>query len=385
MNMIKAIILHNIMAPYRLPLFTKIAKFKNIDLEVWFLSKSAKNRRWKLEENPRLPFKYKVLQKIEINFFAKDLFTWIFNPTFPWELLRSNYDVLICAGWLDFASQIGLLMCKILKRPYILWSESTINEPSWRRKLSLPLVKWIVNQADAYIATGTRAKEYLISLGANPEKIFVGISTVDIQHFQRESRMSKKEKETIKRKHQIKTKKIILFVGQFIERKGLRYLIRAFGEAKKRNDDIGLVLVGSGPLKSELAEICLREKIDDVYFIDHLEIDQLPKIYGLADLFILPSCEETWGLVINEAMACSLPVIATDKVGASVDLIKNGINGYVIKDRNIKDLSLSIEKIINNENLTKKMGKNSGDLINNFGPDNQAKAFKAAINHVLWI
>lgn len=370
------------MAPYRFPLFAEIAKDKNIDLEVWFLSESAKNRRWRISSGIKLPFKYKVLPKLEFNFRGKDLFTWIFNPTFPFELIKSKYDVVISAGWLDFACQAALFISKILRKRYVIWSESTIYEPSWRRNLTMPLVKLIVQYADACIPIGTRASEYLIKLGASPVKIFVAISTVDTKHFEKNSRISEKEKSFFKKKLGIKTNKLILYVGQLIERKGLRFLLRAFARLKKENPDVGLLIVGYGPQKQELLNICKKEKIRDVYFSRHVELDQMPKMYGLADLFVLPSTEETWGLVINEAMASGLSIITTDRVGASVDLVKNRENGYVVESSNVNELHKAMKTIVENPKLLAKMRERSKELINNFGPDAQARGFLRAINHV---
>jgi len=378
----KVIILHNFMAPYRLPLFAEIAKNKTLDVEVFFLSESAKNRRWRISSGIKLPFKFRVLPKLEFNFQGKDLFAWIFNPTFPFELIKSKYDVIISAGWLDFACQAAFFLSKILKKPYIIWSESTIYEPSWRRTVTRPLVKLIVRHSDACIPIGTRAKEYLIKLGASPEKTFVAISTVDIKHFEKTSKLTEKEKAILKKKLGIKTKKLILFVGQLIERKGLKFLLPAFARLKKDNPDVGLLIVGYGPQKQELLNICQKEKVGDVYFSGHVEVDQMPKMYGLANLFVLPSTEETWGLVINEAMASGLPIITANKVGASVDLVKNGENGYVVKGGNVNELYKAMKKIVENPMLLSKMGKRSQSLIKNFGPDSAAKGFLKAIDYV---
>lgn len=383
MKNLKVIIIHNIMAPCRFPLFSEIAKDPTINLEVWFLSESAQNRRWRVNSEIKLPFKYRVLPKVEVNFRRKDLFTWIFNPTFPIDFLKSNCDVLISAGWLDFASQFGFFLCKLLDKPFVLWSESTINEPSWRRNLAMPLVRTMVKNSDACIPTSTRAEEYLLQLGANPEKIFLGISTVDIKHFARVCKVTSEQKENLKQELGIKTERLILYVGQFLGRKGIKSLLSAFKIIKKTHDDIGLLLVGYGPQEEELKEIRKREGLRDVYFSGHVEVEEMPKMYGLADIFVLPSTEETFGLVINEAMAAGLPVITTDKVGASLDLIKEGYNGYIVPAADRQALAEALLKIIKSTDLCKKMGENSKRIIGSFGPEAQAKSFLQAINYVI--
>ena len=374
------VILHNIMAPYKFPLFAALAQDEKINLEVLFMSKSAKNRRWSLGEK-KLGFKYRILPKLEFNFFGKDLLTYIISYTFPFEFFRNKFDVLILNGWQDFACQVGILLCKLTGRRYIIWSESTVNEESWRRSLTLPLVKLMVRGADACIAIGTRSREYFEKLGAAPQKIFLAQYTVDVDHFTRESRVGQSEKNAIKAKIGISTSKVILYVGQFIERKGLKYLISAYNNLKKEIGDVSLVLVGYGPQKKQLEVQIGQKKIQDVFFKDHVELPEMPKMYAIADVFVLPSYEETWGLVINEAMAAGLPIVTTDKVGASEDLVRDSQNGFVVQARNSRALKLALEKIVTSEALRDKMGRKSREIIKDFTPERAAGVFAEAIKY----
>jgi len=379
---IKVLILHNYMAPYRFPLFREISKNSELDLTVYFMSHSAKNRRWKVQPK-KLGFKYEVLPKIEFSFLGRDLFTYIINYTFPIKFLKSNFDVVISAGWLDFASQIGFLLCKLTNKKFIIWSESTINESSWRRYITFPFVKFLVKQSDACVAIGTRSKEYLLKLGSISEKIFVGFSTVDIDLFRTKSKIYKKERKVIRKKLGIKTKRVVLYVGQFIERKGIIYLLKAFEELNKKYKDVTLLLVGYGPLKEKLIDYVEEHGLHNVIFISHIEVQKMPQMYSVADLFVLPSIEETWGLVINEAMACGLPVVTTEMVGSSVDLVKNFYNGLVVPERDYLSLHQSIQEIITDTKAITTMSKNSEELILNFTPKIVAKSFVKAVKYAL--
>jgi len=381
-NKIKVLILHNYMAPYRFPLFGLISKNKNIDLTVYFMSRSAKNRKWK--KLPKLNFKYKVLPKLEISYFGKDLLAYIINYTFPFLFVREKFDVVISAGWLDFASQAAFFLSKFTKTKFIIWSESTINEPSLIRTITLPFVKYLVRNSDACIAISTRSKEYLISLGAKVNKIFIGYSSVDNKLFYRLSRLNSNEIQRIKSSYNIKSKKVVLYVGQFIERKGIEYLISGFKKYINENPDTSLLLVGYGPSEDQLKKMSSDLVNKNIFFVNHVEIDLMPKIYGIADIFVLPSLEETWGLVVNEAMAAGLPVITTDKVGSSIDLVKNGINGFVVKSKSSMQIYLKLKRILSNPGKINSMGSNSSKLINNFSPENQASAFIKSIQSVVF-
>ena len=370
------------MAPYRFPLFKEISRYPEFDVIVYFMSRSAKNRRWKISSN-ELGFKYEVLPKIEFSFFGRDLFSYIINYTFPIKFLKSNFDVVISAGWLDFVGQMGFLLSKLTGKKFIIWSESTINESSWRRTITLPFVRFLVKHSDACVAIGTRSKEYLLKLGSIPEKIFVGYSTVDVDLFKTKSKNFKKERKAIRKKLGIKTKRVVLYVGQFIERKGIFYLLKAFEKLNKKYKDVSLLLVGYGPLEEKLIKYVDENNLHNVIFKSHIEVQKMPQVYSAADLFVLPSIEETWGLVINEAMACGLPVVTTEKVGSSVDLVKNFYNGLVVPEGDSLSLYQSIREIITDRKIITTMSKNSEELILNFTPKIAAKNFVKAVKYVL--
>lgn len=377
----KVALLHNIVTPYRTPLFEKLSQIPFINLKVFFFSESGKNRRWDVRKD--FEFAYEVLPGLSLDFKSEDLFSYWINPTIICQLIRNKFDIVISSGWDSFASQASFFICKLLGKPFILWSESTINEKSWRRTVSLPLVKFMVRHSDAYIAIGTRAREYFTCLGAKLQKIFVAYSTVDIECFKNKSNILKEKRNKLKEKMGIKTNGVITYSGQLIERKGLFYLLQAYKKLRNDCQDVSLLILGYGPQEKRLKEICKEENIENVFFTGFIEYNDLPTYYVVSDLLVLPSLEETWGLVINEAMACGLPIITTDKVGASVDLVKEGINGYIIEEKNIAQLYEAMKKIVLNLSLQKKMGEQSRKIIEDFGLDNQVSGFVSAIKYVI--
>jgi glycosyltransferase involved in cell wall biosynthesis len=378
----RVLLVHNIMAPYRFPLFRALARHPDIDLTVWFMSRSARNRKW-AEAKEDLGFDYEVLPSIELNHFSRDLFTYILNYSFPWRYARRRFDLMISAGWLDFASQAGFFASKALGRKFVLWSESTAFEPSLRRSLALPLVRAMVAGADACIGVGTRSREYLRALGAAEANLFTAFSTVDVELFRRVSAAARPTREQRKQTFGINRGRVLLYCGQFIERKGLRYLLAAFASIKQQYEDIALVLVGYGPARADLLAEVTRLGLSDVHIIDHVEVADMPKMYALADVFVLPSTEETWGLVINEAMACGLPVIVTDKVGSSVDLVGEGENGFVVPAGEAGGIAERALRLLKDDALLARMSGCSAERIQNFTPERAAAAFAAAVRHAL--
>ena len=382
MRRYKVAIITNIPAPYRIPLFEKIAEHPSVDLHVYFTAVSEGNREWSVELSDR--FNYKILPGFTLKYPGKELFSYHFNISIIQELIRNDYDVIIAGGYASFATQISFFLCKMRKVPFILWSGGTINEPSLLRKISLPLAKFIVRNSDACIAYGTRAKEYLVSLGASPEKVFIAYNTVDTDFFRQQNFKFKAQKDDLNDKMGIKNKKIALYIGQLIERKNVKLLIKAYSKLKDELD-IALLIVGNGMQKNELKNLCIKNNINDVFFVGFKQKEELPWYYAMSDLFVLPSAQEVWGLVLNEAMACGLPVIATDKVGASVDLIKNQENGYVVESRNIEQLYEAMKKILANPKIEESMSKRSQEMIEeSFTIEHAAKGFVSAIEYTVY-
>jgi len=381
MRKYRVVLINDIIAPYRLPLFEKLSQSPLIDLQVYFLGESTKERRWKTGLSCR--FNYKVLPRIELSFRVPDLFTYLVNPTFPLCLIRENYDVVITDGWFNFACQAAFFMSKMMGKSYIIWSRSTMYEQSLLRWTSLPLVSLIVRHSDACIAPGKRAKEYLVYLGADEKKIFTAANTVDVDHFRRVSRLTTKDTWEIKQSLGIKTRKVILYVGRLIEKKGVEYLIEGYSKLRREYHDVSLLILGYGHKKQELRKLCQSQNIPGVYFVNHVEMDEMPRFYGIADLFVLPSRRDIWGLVLNEAMACGLPVITTKKVGASVDLVREGVNGWIVAEENPAELYGAIRKIVTNSSLRQKMGQESSRIIRRFSIDNAANGFLSAIEYVM--
>jgi glycosyltransferase involved in cell wall biosynthesis len=378
---LKIVLLHSIMSPHRISLLRQLASTPALDLKVIFFSEQEDNRRWRTPQE--VGFAYEIPPHLALKIRGKDLFTYHINPTVPLKLLRQPFDLLICTGWDSFTTQSAFFVCKLLRRPIILWSGSTAYEPSWRRTLATPLVRLMVRGADAYIAYGTRAKEYLVQLGAPPEKVFIATNTVDIDYFHQASRLTSIERQEIRRQLGITARQVILFVGQLIERKGVATLIHAYAKLKETHPDAGLVIVGYGQQEAALKALCAEKRLADVHFLGAADLPEMPRFYGLADLFVLPSYEEVWGLVINEAMACGLPVITTHRVGASVDLVREGVNGYVVEDGDVVQLYEAMRKIVLNDDLQLEMGRASQEMIRRFGIEQAVQGMIDAIGYAL--
>jgi len=140
-------------------------------------------------------------------------------------------------------------------------------------------------------------------------------------------------------------------------------LLEAYSQGSSKNKK--LFFVGDGPLRSKIEKQIKKQKIKEVYLLGFQPRNIVPNFYTIANALVLPSDDETWGIVVNEAMCFSLPVITSSMVGAALDLVKDGYNGFIFPAGDSKKLASCIEKLINlpeNERLI--FGQRSFEMIN---------------------
>lgn len=368
----------NLPSPYVIPRFNELSKL--VDLKVVFFNTILSNRNWDILLNEAL-FEYEILEGKTIEIKDKDRnYISVSTKTVSVIKKEKRLDAVINFGWDSVSTYLNFLYCKWKRIPFFIFSESTFWEKSWRRTITLPVVKFLVRNCYGAIACGERSKEYFIRLGVKPKNIFIAPDSVDNELFSKE--LTNVQKVKIKKKWNIPTKnKVILYVGQFIERKGVKHLLHSFNKLKKEYPNTSLLLVGEGYQITELKEIIKKLSLKDVIFAGRISVKEMPSIYSISDMFILPSYEEVWGMVVNEAMCAKLPIITTEKVGCGPDLVKNGKNGYIIKENNSNSLYGAMQNILKNNKLNK-MGLNSYELIKNYTPKKNAEGIFRAIKSI---
>lgn len=377
----KVAIITNLPSPYRIPLFEKLAKA--FDLKVYFLHLKAEHRKWDVKLGDK--FDYELLPGYALKYRGHGmLVNYDINFSVIDKIQKENFDAIIIGGYVSFTVKIVLFLCKLKKIPFILWSGSTLyDEAQLFRKIYSPVIKLIIKFSDAFVAYGTWAKEYIMSFNVPSEKVFIAINVGNVDYFLEESKKLTGQKDSIKQKLGIKSKYNLLYVGQLIkERKGVEYLVDAFIKLKKENKDLGLVVVGDGPQKEELEEMC--HGIDNVYFTDFIQPDELPLYYAAADIFVIPSFYDRFSIVLSEAMASGLPAISTNKNAATVDLIEDGINGYVVEERSSEDIYNKLMSMLQDPENLKKMGENAKNtILKRANLDKTASGFIDAVNYTL--
>lgn len=358
MKNLKVAFIHNTIAPYRHPLFEALSEF--VDLTVYYCSVKHGKRKWDLW--PRsYDYKYKILPRIPIGDRS-------INPSIIKEIILNKFDVLILGGYIDPTNQIVFALGLILKIP-IIYSTEGIKEPrSIFGIITKPIRYLFAKKSDACIAQGNITKKYLRSLGAANAKIFIAHNCIDNELFIRLYQQFEKDKNHIRKRLGFNEKYLLLYIGQLIPRKGVFDLIKIYEKVIQKRKDTGLIILGSGPLKSQLLDIISKKGIPGVHFIEGgISFSELIKYYSIADIFVLPTLRDLAPLVINEAMACGLPIVVYDSAGNAKQFVFSDNNGYVIKKGDIDTFSKSIIEILDNKQLRKEMSNNSRKIITTIG------------------
>ena len=344
--------------PYRLPVFECL--HKQIEVEAFF---------------SRLkPFDHRDSISMKGCSFRSYCGHWLF-ALMPVHLLWRKYDVYM-VGQIGVESVAGafftLLVSRLRRKPLILWTDYIQTTYYRKTKMIKRLLgdfirKIFLGYCSAAIGFGSYTERYLKRVGRKGLPIFNIKQVVpETCYFSPSCEMKKMH---------YANKIVVLSVGYLRVGKGQDILIRTF--KNMRRSDAVLVIAGSGVEEQKLKS--LAGDSEHIQFVGHLEDEQKAEYYAAADIFVLSTEHDTWGLVVNEAMHYGLPVIVTDAAGAS-ELISD--NGIVIQPGNEEMLRRALTRLIENESLRKKMGEKSKTYISPYGVEYAAASFARIIRQV---
>lgn len=251
------------------------------------------------------------------------------------ELSRINPDAVAINGWAVPEAIAALRWCRRNKRRAIVMSETFL--PSGN-----PLKEWVkrrrVAQFDAALVGGRWHAGYLVELGFPGERIRTGYDVVDNKHFTRGAEVARQKKDRWRR--ELGLPEHYFFANtRFLARKNIDGLLRAYASLGDGAGDWQLVISGSGEMEWAWKDLARDLGLENqVHWPGFVQYNQLPIYYGLAGCFVHPAHAEAWGLVINEAGAAGLPVIAGDRVGATCELVQSGVTGSVIDSSRVETL-----------------------------------------------
>ncbi len=376
----RVVLIHNFLAPFRNPLFEELAR--RFDLEVWILGDIGVIREWDMKPS-EMNFRCRRIAGATLGIGSR-YNALLLNYALPRELAKSDAEVVICCGWDSPAAFYCGLWARCSPKPFILWSGSTAAETSKLRTWTTPIVRWLVRSANAWIADGSRAATYLASLGATSERTFPAFNAVDNAFYWEASRLNDAEKAAVRSQLGEDDGPVLIYVGNLLALKGVFELVEAFAIFGEHDATAQLFIVGEGGDGDTLRSRCVQLGITDrVVFTGFMEADEIAKCFGIADLLVLASRQEIWGMVINEALASGVPVLATDVCGAIADLVEEGVNGYVVPSGDAEVLADAMIRHFSAPETHEQMRAAARDRIASFTVNAAADTFERAVAAVL--
>lgn len=366
--------------PYRAPLFDRVGERPELDLTVIYAARTVADRTWAVESShpsvflrgPRIPGVRRFLHHDYVVSFG------------IWKALRSlRPDCVVVSGWSTFASQAAIGWCRLRRVPFLLIVASHDSGPrsAWRRAVKGSIVPRIVGRASGFLVTGTLARESMLARGARPDRVRVFANTIDVEGWAKRAGDLAGRRPELRRQLGLEgTDVAVLSVARLAPEKGHDTLIRAVAAAG--DPYLKLVLAGSGPERERLVGLAETLGIRPV-LVGDLPHERLIEVYCAADVFALLSEREPWGVVVNEAAACGLPLVLSDRIGAAPDLLRDGENGSLVPAGDEAAAAEALRRLASDPEARRLAGTRSRELVADWGYGPSVESFVAAVADAL--
>lgn len=304
-------------------------------------------------------------------------FMGIQNPKIIHKIKDFNPSAILIYGW-AYRSHLQVIRHFSGRVPIWFRGDSTLlNEgarwKSWARKLAL---FYIYKHVDKAFYVGTQNKKYFKEFGLKEVQLIFAPHSVDNERFAEDRSI---EADAIRANLGIPQNDIlVLFAGKLEWKKNPALLLEEFMKLDKPN--VHLLFVGNGALEKELKSRSNNFLSQNIHFLDFQNQYRMPIVYQSCDLFCLPSKSETWGLVVNEAMACGKAILVSDMVGCAKDLVSPSLNGNIFKSENSIDLTKHLKLLLSNKPKLAAMGAASKIIIKKWSFEKQVAQILSAFN-----
>jgi glycosyltransferase involved in cell wall biosynthesis len=336
---------------YNAPLFRLLTQRKKIDVKVFYTWSQSSNgliydpgfgieKKWDIPLLDGYNFYFSFNSSKEP---GSHKFSGIINPYLISELKNYNPDAILVYGW-SFDSHLKVLRYFKKKVPIYFRGDSTLisgmSGNKVKRLLRQLALKWVYSHIDFALYTGRLNKEYFMKHGLKDSQLIFMPHAVDNERFSAANKGSSLNFD-LKQLGIGYNDKIFLYAGKFERVKNLELLITAFLEVG--DPTAHLILVGSGELETRLKALSKNSR--NTHYIPFQNQGYMPLIYRLADVYVLPSLNETWGLSVNEAMCSSSAILVSDRCGCSPDLVHENRNGFIFKASSKADLKAKLSTL----------------------------------------
>lgn len=361
----RLVILTEIISPYRIPLFNALAQHPEVDLHVIFLAETDPTlRQWRVY-NEEIRFSHQVLPSWRKQLGPCNV---LLNRGLSRALSAASPEAILCGGYNYLASWQALVWARSHNVRFLLWSESNQHELRRGHALVELLKREFISRCDAFVVPGQWAREYLRVHKVKEDVIFTAPNAVDNDLFATAAAEARRNPAAHRRELNLPLR-YFLFVGRLVREKGVFELLSAYAKLEDwLRNQVGLVFVGDGECREQLQRQADSVSPRRVQFTGFVHREQLAIYYALAEMLILPTYTDTWGLVVNEAMACGLPVILSRSAGCGPDLVKENWNGLLVAAKDVTSLVSAMAGLASQPSLRATMAAHSFQHISHFSP-----------------
>jgi glycosyltransferase involved in cell wall biosynthesis len=371
---------------YLAPVYREISRDPTIDLTVYFFSDSSIGKHFDVEFGREFEWSTPLLEGYKYRFLpsSKGKPT---GKTWEWpnwdvlaEVISQKYDVIWINSYIGTNACFARVAAMISGTPVFFRDDTNLltPRPLWKRILKGVFLRNFLRGAWA-LYVGEEARRYWKFYGIPKQRLFFSPHCVDNNFWSSKAAELAPQRREIRNSFGVNDDApVVLFCGKFIPKKQPLKLLTAFA-AVRREMPCWLLMVGDGALRAEVEQRIRDEDIHNAILAGFLNQNELPYAYTAADIFVLPSAyNETWGLVVNEAMNFSLPIVVSDTVGCGKDLVRDGWNGYCFDHDDEQALAERLRMLIVDAERRREFGRNSAELIANYTVQDCAKGIVKA-------
>lgn len=350
----------NIPTPYQLDFFDALAECFNLTLILF--SEIENNRQWTLKKDAKL-YSTIVLKNSAI---IRPILRYIPSFHFSWSIFKTAWqdkseNCIVGGNYFspNFVIALFILRLKRKKRKITFFTEPiSVNRYKWQYLLKWCLLLQVKIQCNSIFAIGKNAVDSYNYYGIKNEKIIIPYN-IDVSKFDKNNLDNSVIKQ-LKSDLGIEQDTIVLLSsGSLIPRKGFETVISAFKKLNRK--DVKLLILGDGELKLALQEQAKNNS--QIIFLGFKEKKDIPYYFALSDIFVFASHYDGWAVVINEAIAANLIIVASDKVGAAIELITDGENGYLFDSQSSDMLASKLENLLNKNDERLRIKQNTQALL----------------------
>lgn len=338
---------------YQAPLFRALAQ--RLDLQVYFAHRQTPREQAAAGFGVAFDWDVDLLSGYAHEFLrnraahpAVDRFSGCNTPEIAQRIRRGGFDAFLVTGWNLRSYWQAIAACRLTRTPVLVRGDSQLGTPRTRvrRLMNEVTHRAMLRAFDGFLVVGDRHRDYLRHYGVPDRRMFAAPHFVDNEWFRARAVAAGPGRAALRSElgFDLETP-VVLFVGKLIALKRARDLVFAIARLRQRGRQAGLVLVGSGPLEAELRALASESAVPAA-FAGFRNQSQIPAYYAMADVLALPSDSETWGLVVNEAMASGLPAVVSEAVGCGPDLVTDGLTGACFPTGDVAALADALERAL---------------------------------------